>query len=904
MVLSWQSNSNKLPAKDKADNHQQYSWHAVALEEAWQKIGSSEQGLSIKEVTSRRRQFGQNKLSEIKAPGWLARIAVQFRSPLVLILVGAFILTLALEEYIDAAVIALAFLVAVFVGVLQEGRASRAFEKLSGSQEHVAIVIRDGHRHEVPAAELVPGDVIEIQSGMYVPADIRLIDTKKLTINEASLTGEWQAVEKSPESVSVGASFALQTSMAWLGTFVAEGHGHGVVVATGDQTEMGSIARELQFIDEAKTPLQVEVRKVSVVLLYIVIALISLVLIIGLIQGQPLSEMILVAIAIAVASVPEGLPAAVTIILAVGMESLLRRGGLVRNLLAAETLSSTTYVLTDKTGTLTEGRLALTGIVTAETENLDPESWGDYEDSRVILGTALCAIDAYEDVTEAGSVLRGDAVEKAILAAALKNGVAESGAEPCQDRIDYLGFTSVNRFAAGLKPEGKGYRLCVNGAPEHLLEAATHYYADGQSHKLGKAEKEEFYESLEAYTREGKRLIAVAYKDVSYEVIDDSEEAIAKLTKGVVFLGLLVFNDPVRKGVTDAILGVKSAGAKVVLVTGDNPATALSIAKATDIAGASEGVITGDEMEELSDEDLLELLETVHVYARVLPQQKMRLASLLQSRGEIVAMTGDGTNDALALKRANIGVAIGSGTEVAKESSDLVLIEDSFAIIYAAIEEGRRIVANLRKTISYMLSTSLSEVVLITTALIIGQPVPILPTQILWANLVEGGLMSVAFAFEPGEKGAMKQKPQDIHEEGVFSRSVVWFIVFVVAVLSLLTVALYFYAAYWWRLPIDELRSVMFLAVSIDSLFIAFAFRSLSVPIWRHPLHTNLFFLGSLVVSTIALFAALTVPFLQTLVSYVPLPIEDIVLVTGFSVASLVVVEVGKYLFFEKKSNN
>ena len=519
MAFSLRHNEPKLPQKEAESSHQAYAWHSVELVEVWKKIGSSEEGLSQKEVTTRRKQFGVNKLTEAKTPGIFHRIAVQLKNPLVLVLIGACILTLGLEEYLDAIVIAFAFLIAVGVGVLQEGRASKAFEKLTSSQVHMAIVIRDGKRHEVPAEELVPGDVVELQNGMYVPADIRLVSTKKLSVNEASLTGEWQAVEKSSEIFPVGTPFAEQFNMAWLVTFVAEGHGLGVVVATADDTEMGSLARELQFIDEAKTPLQVEMQKVSVFMLYVIVSLIALILVIGVWQEQPFTEMILVAVAIAVASVPEGLPAAVTIILAVGMESLLKRGGLVRNLLAAETLGSTTYVLTDKTGTLTEARLALTGVVTAETENLDPDSWGEYSDSNFAIETATYAIDAYED----DGVLRGDPVEKAILRASLSTGTVQSGAKPAEDRIDYLAFTSQNRFAAGLAPLGDGARLCINGAPEYLLESASHYYVNGQSHKLSKETKEEFIASLSEYTSEGKRLIAVAYKDVKYDDIPDEK---------------------------------------------------------------------------------------------------------------------------------------------------------------------------------------------------------------------------------------------------------------------------------------------------------------------------------------------------------------------------------------------
>jgi Ca2+-transporting ATPase len=404
-------------------------------------------------------------------------------------------------------------------------------------------------------------------------------------------------------------------------------------------------------------------------------------------------------------------------------------------------------------------------------------------------------------------------------------------------------------------------------------------------------------QSIAKCTNQGKRLVAVAYKKVGYDDIPETEPT---LLDDLVLAGVLIIDDPVRKGVEKAIAGVQSAGAKVVLITGDNPQTALSIAQEVGIAAVDDAVLTGDDITSLSDEELLVALKKIPVFARVLPKQKMRIAMVLQQAGEIVAMTGDGINDAPALRRANIGVSVGSGTEVAKEASDLVLVNDSFETIYAAIEEGRRITANLQKIVGYLLSTSLTEVALIGTALITSSAVPILPAQILWSNMIEEGLMSVAFAFEKGDKNAMKRKPHDIHEEGLLFGGMLWFMAFVVTVLGMLTVGLYLYVQQL-NLPLGQLRSVMFLAVSLDSLFISFAFRLLTVPIWKIPLHTNLFFLGSFILSVCMLLLVMTVPFFQYLLSYTPLPWELMILPLIASVAALVTIELGKFLFFEKQ---
>lgn len=877
-----------------------YAYHAHDYREVLTVIGSTEEGLLESDVVKRQAEYGPNVFTPEKKETWIMRVFAQLQSPLAFVLVLAFVVTLSLAEYVDAIVIAVALLIAVVVGVLQEGKASRAFDTLANSQKQLATVLRQGKKHQIPAAELVPGDVVILQGGTQVPADVRLIHAKQLAVNEAVLTGEWMAVDKAVDAVAVGAPFADRTSMAWMGTFVAQGYAIGVVVATADYTAVGALAESIRSIEEVDTPLQGEMKKISNIMLGIIGALVIFIFIVGIVQGQTLNDMLLMSIAIAVASVPEGLPAAVTIILAVGMEALLNRGGLVRNLLAAETLGSTTYVLTDKTGTLTQAVMSVTDVLVEEGELVSSEDFAEFDHVRQLLDVSLTAADAYTEEKDDVSIVHGDSVEVAVLEAAASISISEFESSLRAERIDYLAFTSEQRFAAGLSElSDESCLLCVNGAPELILKQShTLLRKGGREEVLHDEARLHIAQAIKKFTLEGKRLIAVGYKKVAYDDIPETEE---RLLDDLVLAGILVIDDPVRKGVSKAITGVQSAGARVVLITGDNPQTALSIAQEVGITGEGGIVLTGNDLTELSDEELLVALQDVSVFARVLPKQKMRIASVLQQKGEIVAMTGDGINDAPALRRANIGIAIGSGTEVAKEASDLVLMKDSFETIYAAIEEGRRIIANLRKIVGYLLSTSLTEVALIATALIIGAPVPILPAQILWANVIEEGLMSVAFAFEKGDKGAMKQKPQDIHEEGLLSTQMIWFIAFVVTILGAITVVLYFYVRSL-DLSIEIVRSVMFLAIAVDSLFISFAFRSLTVPLWRIPLHTNKFFIGSFILSAGLFAIVLTVPFFQHLLSYTPLPWHLISLAIAASVTSLLTIELGKLLFFERQA--
>jgi Ca2+-transporting ATPase len=879
-----------------------HDWHALSVGAVYEALAVNEHGLGEDEVTKRRSEYGGNEFTEEERESVFARVLRQLRSPLTIVLVIAFFITIALAEYIDATVIMLALLIAVFVGVFQEGKAGRAFEKLAKSQVHVAIVVREGKRHEIHASGLVPGDVVLMQGGMYVPADVRITSAKNLSVSEAQLTGESMPVKKDPKEVDVGTPLAETASMAWLGTFIASGYGTGIVVATGDRTVMGELARDLDEIVDVRTPIQWEMAKISRIMLMIVLVLVALIFFIGVIRGEPLEIMLLTAIAIAVAAIPEGLPAAVTIILAVGMEALLSRGGLVRNLLAAETLGSTTYILTDKTGTLTKGRMAVTNMVYVDCMQSGDGvcNWSEDERAKGVLDIALCASDAFLDEHKNGEesyVVRGEPMERAILEAGQDAGITLHGESSRGKRIDYLAFESENGFAVGLAQHGEERILCFNGMPELLLRKSTKVVTDAGVIEMSLKNRGFFEDEIQRETKNGKRLIAVAFKHVDF---DDIPLDTKGLVEGLVFLGLLVITDPVRTDVKEAISGVMAAGAKVRLVTGDNPETALTIAREVGIARKLDVALTGDDIRGMSDSELLGVIRTTHVFARVLPRQKMRIAQILQASGEIVAMTGDGINDASALQKANIGIAIGSGTEVAKEASDLILVNDTFSTIYSAIEEGRRIISNLRKIVGYLLSTSLSEAVLIGGALLSSGPIPILPVQILWANIIEEGLMSVAFAFEKGDKHAMKEKPEDIHEKGILSREMLYFVGCAIAVLSVVLLTLYAYLRIT-EVPLGELRSIMFLAVALDSLFMAFSFRSLTTPIWKIPLRNNIFFAVSFALNFVLLGIVISVPLFQTLLSYEPLTLNQLMLPFFYGLTALLIIETGKWAFFERK---
>ena len=882
-------------------------WHVLTAEQVIATLETRKEGLTKEEVAARAGEYGPNRFTRHKQPNMLMRVFSQLKSPVAIVLLAAFLVTFVLAEFVDAGVIAFALLIAVVVGAVQEGRASRAFRTLADSQSHEATVFRGGSKHVIDAENLVPGDVVEIADGMQVPADIRLFETNKLALNEAVLTGEWLAVNKDPEEIKVGTPFTDRTNMAWMGTFVSKGQGRGVVVETGDTTFVGSLAKDIGGIKDEKTPLQRQMQKLSRIMLIIVGVIVVSIFVLGIVRNEPVQTMLLTAIAIAVASIPEGLPAAVTIVLAVAMESLLRRGGLVRSLLAAETLGSTTFILTDKTGTLTEARMEITKVIGLDHTAARNTETGEFDTSgqlKDFFDVSLTATDAFFDTDEEKGTFTavGEPMERMILQTAEMLGISTQRDSYRAGRTDYLAFTSENRFAAGLSKHDGKTRLCVNGAPEYLLSHAASIHTKNGVRKLSDDDRAYFEKIIDEHTARGERLIGVAYRDVSWKEIPDTEAE--RLLDDIVFVGLLVFHDPVRSGVKEAIQAVQGAGAQVALVTGDNQKTALSVAIAVGIAKEGDTALLGEDVEAMGDKELHHALKTVPVFARVLPREKMRLVEILQAQNEIVAMTGDGINDSPALKRAHIGVALGSGTEVAKEASDLVLVNDSFAILRSAIEEGRRVISNLRKIIGYLFATSLSEVVLIGTALIVGGPIPLVPAQILWANIIEEGLMGLAFAFEPGEKNAMKRKPQDIRKQGILSRDIVLFLVLAVVVMSALLVLLYLYFFFVKMAPVEEIRSVMFLAVSIDSLFIAFSFRSLTQPLWQISFRSNTFFLISFVVSLGLLFVVLTIPFFRFLLSYEPLPLTDVLFIIGYGFLTMVTIEIGKWIFFERQTND
>ena len=900
-------------------------WYQRSKEESVRLLGThTERGLSASLARERLLQNGPNLLLRGKHKSIPDRIIEELKNPLAFILLCAGIVTILLGEYVDSTVIFIAVIINIAISLYQEGRADEAFEKLRTSQERFAVVLRDGEKVRISAEDVVLGDVLVVEAGMNVPADARVIHANNLEMNESPLTGEWIDVPKDDVPLGTLLPPSEQTNMLFMGTLATAGSGRAVVVATGNASELGAIASALGEGIELKTPLQENVANVARFLTYIVSFALVGIFTLGLLRGEPVLELLFIAIAIAVAAIPEGLPAAVTVVLAIGMEAILRRGGLVRNLLAAETLGSTTVILTDKTGTLTKAEMRVERVVTLGTimllrakkdGHIAHEAHGDERD---VLQFATLASDAFIETLDSSAkntvegagepqvdqVVHGRPVERAIVSAALASGLNQTELLENYPRVDLLPFESRYRTAFSLHHVRglKHHRVYITGSPEYVLENAGSLYLEGKEHPKTKELNNELGDALKKYTSKGMRLIGVAYRNTMDDVFTrDDSELRKKLMEEVVFAGFIVLHDPLRDDAPRSIKIAQHAGARVIMATGDNPETARSVAEECGIWHEGERVLSGVDVDRLSDAELVKKLKTTTVFARMLPEHKLRLVRLLTAEGEVVAMTGDGVNDAPALRAANIGIALGSGTEVAKEASDLILLNNSFSIIVSAIEEGRRIIDNLRKIIAYLLSTSFSEIIVVGGALVVGMPLPLLPAQILWTNILSEGLMNFAFAFEPREGDLMERDPKVAGARMMLSRRFIIFIVSVGISAGTILLALYWYLVKTLSVSIPDARTIIFVALTLSTTLIAFSLKDLRASFFRiHP-WSNGYLIGSLAFAIGGLWFALYFEPLRTLLRLVPIDlIAQLPLLIVVVIANILTVEIAKYFLFER----
>jgi len=692
-------------------------------------------GLAPAEAAARLRHHGRNALPAPEARSAAARLMSQFASPLVYVLLAATGVTLALQQFVDAAVIFAVVVLNVLIGFVQEARAEGALRALMAMTRTTATVTRDGRRLAVDAAQLVPGDLVHLAEGDRVPADLRLAHATALRVDESMLTGESVPAGKVARTVPGGALLADRDNMAHAGTLVVTGTGEGLVIATGADTELGRIQRLVGEAADLDTPLTARIRRFSVILSIAIVALAFATFIVGLVRGEPAAEMFTAAVALAVAVIPEGLPAAVTIALAIGVSRMARRRAIVRRLPAAEALGSTTVICSDKTGTLTLNRMTVSEVALAA------------DTSHCLRAGVLCS-----DAT----ATTGDPTESAIVAAATEAGVDVEGLRATTTRVDAIPFASERAWMATLdRRDGEGEVIHVKGAVERVLERTVAWSTvDGRvaldPHAVRAAARR--------LAAQGLRVLAVAEAPrPGLAQLDDAD------VSGLVLLGLVGMLDPPRPEAVDAVAECRDAGVRVIMVTGDQRETAAAIATRLSIAGDDPPLaLSGADLDAGDPADLARRAERVHVVARVSPEQKLRLVEALQEQGEVVAMTGDGVNDAPALRQADIGVAMGrGGTEVAKEAADIVLADDNFATITAAVREGRRVFDNITKFIVWTLPVNIAQGLLVLVAVALGLALPVLPTQILWINMTSAILLGLPLAVERLEPGTMARPPRD-----------------------------------------------------------------------------------------------------------------------------------------------
>ncbi|MBU0973986.1 MAG: HAD-IC family P-type ATPase, partial [Proteobacteria bacterium] len=811
-------------------------------------------GLTAVRVLEIQQRDGKNIFKRGARISFWQRLFSHLKNPLIFILLIAGEVTLLLQYFLDTIIIFSVVIINLSIGLFQENKADKAFEKLNAAQKTYATVLRDGKQKVVAVEELTRGDIVLLTAGVSVPADLRIIEENDLLINEAALTGEWLGVSKNSRSnAQANLAIAEQSNMAWMGTSVSEGFGKGVVVEIGATTQLGQISEQLSEFDEI-TPLRRKMNKLVRFLSIMVFVIITVIFFLGVWQGEDYTDMFVMAVAVAVSVIPQGLPVAFVSVLAVGMKEILKKGGLIKNLLASETLGNVSVILTDKTGTITQAKMKLERIIALK-DNAD--------DEKEVLRAAVICSDAFLEKDEKigeGFIVRGRPLEKAVVTAGLEQGILQGALEKDNQRLDLILFESQNGYATSLNHDGADKRkVYINGRPEIVLEKSKFVFKNGKIETMTEADRKYFQRILQEQTNQGARLTAVAFKSVDWKKIPNN----GALDADLVFGGMLVFSDPIREDVFEAVKTAKEMGTRVIMLTGDNPGTARKIAEEAGIITHRERVLEGSDIDKMGDVELGKVLDKVKVFARMSPAQKLRISKILKDAGEITAMTGDGINDAPALRNANVGIAVESGTEVAKESADMILLGDSFSIIVSAIEEGRRIIDNMKKIIAYLLSTSFSEVFVIMFALLLGLPLPILASQVLFINVVGEGLMSFAFVFEPLEKYS-RQKNYYLDDRSILTSQLKKIVLSFCLIAGMFLATLYF-VLITLEFPIDRIRTIMFVAFSFDSLFFALAIKSFRKSIWQTDLASNKFLVFAWVSSSAVVLAALFIPFMRTL---------------------------------------
>lgn len=866
-------------------------------------------GLTDAEAKERLEKYGENKLKGKAKKSLIALFFAQLKDMLIYVLLAAAVITFVIGEYVDAVIILLVVLLNAVIGVVQEFKAEKAIEALQQMTTPKSLVRRDGEIKEINSEEIVPGDIIILDAGRYVPADLRLIESANLQIEESALTGESVPSDKNAQDLHEDPKTPIgdKSNMAFMSTLATYGRGEGVVIATAMETEIGKIAKILDEDNEEMTPLQKRLDELGKILAYIAIGICTAIFIIALLQGRDLFEMFLTAISLAVAAIPEGLAAIVAIVLALGVTRMSKINAIVKKLPAVETLGSVNIICSDKTGTLTQNKMAvvkhytlnkLTDVPTGDKDlNASPD------DTELIKSFVLCSDATYENGEGTG-----DPTEIALVVLGDKYKLTRKDLNVKHKRVSENPFDSDRKLMSTLNVEGNGYRVHTKGAIDNILKISTNALVDGKIVPLTEEIKANFLKVAEEMSDDALRVLGAAIKDT------DSIISPEEMEKDLTVIGIVGMIDPPRLEVKDSIRDAKQAGITPIMITGDHRNTAVAIAKELGIADSIEQSLTGAEIDQISDEEFAKKINNYRVFARVSPEHKVKIVKAFKSQGNIVSMTGDGVNDAPSLKYADIGVAMGiTGTDVSKGASDMILTDDNFTTIVRAIEEGRNIYNNIKKAVIFLLSCNLGEVVTILTSILFFWPIPLLPTQILWINLVTDSLPAIALGIDPGDKDVMNQKPRNPKESffahGAWLRAVIGGVL-----IGILTLTAFYYGLYEHGyslgtkdIPEDILtyaRTMAFVVLAGSQLFYSLSMRNFTKSIFQIGLFSNKYLIGAIIVGFILQLGVISVPFLANAFKVQNISGADWLLVFGFSLIPLFANEIIKIFMrsSEKKS--
>ena len=850
------------------------AFYKLTKEETIEKLQVNEKiGLKSLQVDLRRKKYGPNEVTHEKKLSPIKIFLQQFTNPLMYILLIAILISLLIQHFIDAIVVAIIVILNAVLGFSQEYKAEKALEMLKKMAAPHARVLRNHHTRMISASHLVPGDILLLETGDKIPADARIIENVNLQINEAVLTGESVPSEKTINKIIKDSSLADQDNMLFAGTTISYGRGKAIVTQIGNKTEFGKIASSLHKIEEQDTPLQKKLSKFGKKLGIITAGIIVVVFLLSLLKKIPLVDSLMTAISLAVAAIPEGLPAVVTISLAIGVKRIVKNKALIRKLAAIETLGSTTVICSDKTGTLTSGEMTVktifandrvisvsgSGYSTSGTFTSKGQNYNPIKINKLLETSYLCN---NSDLSEK----QGDTTELALKVVAKKANV-KTGFE----RKDEIPFDSRKKYMITFDEKGKTKNTHMKGAPEIVLEKCKYIFNGINTRPLTEKDKKKISDMNDQMASKALRVLAFAYSDSNSE-------------KDLVFLGLIGMIDPPREGVKNSVKIAKKAGIRTVIITGDNALTAKAIAEQI---GIHSEVITGVQLEKMSSE----AVKNISIFARVNPEHKVKVLECLQKEGHVVAMTGDGINDAPALKRADVGVAMGiSGTDVSKEASDMILMDDHYATIVRAIKYGRSIYDNIKKFVKFLVSANLGEIAIIFLALLVSLPLPLLPLQILWVNLITDGLPALALGMDPAEKGIMKRKPRSPKETilaGTKGFIITRVIVMVIVVLGL------FMLEYLITKDIDKARTIALTSLIIFELLLAFSCRSEKKNIFEVGLFTNKYLFGAVALSLLLQLLLIYTP-LASVFGLTTLTLTNWLYITGASVVGVAVLEIRK----------